>query len=74
MRIGEWYYGDNNLVSGASCNLHTEDGVLKCYIQEIHKGEGKCLVFITSTAEKRLVDYDALSPEDDAKPWPLPYR
>lgn len=74
MRIGEWYYGDNNLILGTSCNLQTPDGILNCYIQEILKECNKCVVYITSLAERRTVLYSDLSPEDDAKPWPVPYR
>lgn len=74
MRLGDWYYGDNNLILGTSCILKSRDSVLQCYIQEILKEEDKCVVYITSLAEKRIVNYGDLSPEDDAKPWPLPYR
>lgn len=73
MRLGDWYYGDANLIQGTGCVLHDNDEQLKCYIQEILKNE-KCVVYITSRAEKRTVNIKDLRPEEDAKPWPLPYR
>lgn len=74
MRIGDWYYGDDKFILGTSCILETEEGKLTCYIQEIIKEENKCVVYIISLAERRTVNYSDLLPEDDAKPWPLPYR
>lgn len=72
--MGDWYYGDNNLILGTCCELTTESGKFQCYIQDILKDKNKCVVYITSLAEKRTVNYTDLSPESDAKPWPLPYR
>ncbi|KAI4458993.1 otu domain containing protein [Holotrichia oblita] len=74
LRLGDWYYGDNNLILGTCCELTTESGKFQCYIQDILKDQNKCVVYITSLAEKRTVNYADLSPESDAKPWPLPYR
>ncbi|CAH1173506.1 unnamed protein product [Phaedon cochleariae] len=76
MRLGEWYYGDDKLILGTKCIFNDIDTNEKfdCYIQEILKGQNKCVVFLTKVAEKKTVDYSSLSPENDAKPWPLPYR
>ncbi|GJQ74236.1 hypothetical protein Trydic_g19142 [Trypoxylus dichotomus] len=74
LRLGDWYYGDNNLILGTCCILSTDIGNYQCYIQEILKGQNKCVVYITNLAEKRTVNYSDLAPEADAKPWPLPYR
>lgn len=74
MRLGDWYYGDNNLILGTSCVFQENGETLQCYIQEILKNENECIVYVTSKAEKRRVKYSDLSKECDAKPWPLPYR
>ncbi|KAF7284229.1 hypothetical protein GWI33_022381 [Rhynchophorus ferrugineus] len=76
LRLGDWYYGDDKLKMGTRCVLSDSiSGELHdCYIQEILKQETKCVVYLTKIAERRIVDYADLSPESDAKPWPLPYR
>ncbi|KYB29260.1 putative bifunctional UDP-N-acetylglucosamine transferase and deubiquitinase ALG13 isoform X2 [Tribolium castaneum] len=74
LRLGDWYYGDDNLILGTRCILNQDDQTYECYIQEIIKNENKCVVYVTKLAEKRTVNYTDLSPENDAKPWPLPYR
>lgn len=74
MRLGEWYYGDNNLILGTSCILNIDNTKYQCYIQEILKETNECIVFVTKLGQKRRVNYKDLSPENDAKPWPLPYR
>lgn len=74
MRLGEWYQGDDKLILGTCCELKTGDSVVRCYIQEFVKGNEQCVVYIPSTAERRTVRYTDLSPETNAKPWPLPYR
>lgn len=74
LRLGDWYYGDNNLILGTCCLLTTNTGTLQCYIQEILRDQNQCVVYITNLAEKRTVNYSDLSPEANAKPWPLPYR
>ncbi|KAL3277618.1 hypothetical protein HHI36_012959 [Cryptolaemus montrouzieri] len=76
MRLGEWYYGDDKLILGTRCILNDEVNkeAYDCYIQDIIKNENRCVVYITKLAQKRIVNYSDLSPENDAKPWPLPYR
>lgn len=76
MRLGEWYYGDDKLILGTRCILNdkTTNETHDCYIQEIIKNENRCVVYLTKFAKKRTVNYSDLSPENDAKPWPLPYR
>ncbi|XP_060525117.1 putative bifunctional UDP-N-acetylglucosamine transferase and deubiquitinase ALG13 isoform X2 [Cylas formicarius] len=76
LRLGDWYYGDDKLKLGTRCILQDDmlDESFDCYIQEITKDKNKCVVYLTKLAEKRLVNYSDLSPENDAKPWPLPYR
>lgn len=74
LRLGEWYKGDNNLILGTRCLLEESGSKLECYIQDILKETGECVVYITKLAEKRTVRYCELAPESDAKPWPLPYR
>ncbi|KAJ8975252.1 hypothetical protein NQ317_012468 [Molorchus minor] len=76
MRLGEWYYGDDKLILGTRCilNIPEKNEIHDCYIQEIIKEKNKCVVYLTQLAERRLVNYSDLSPENDAKPWPLPYR
>lgn len=74
LRLGEWYYGDDNLILGTRCILNCDSETYECYIQEIIKDKNKCVVYVTKLGEKRTVNYTDLSPENDAKPWPLPYR
>ncbi|KAJ8945841.1 hypothetical protein NQ318_009582 [Aromia moschata] len=76
MRLGDWYYGDNKLILGTRCilNVPEKNEMHDCYIQEIIKDQNKCIVYLTQLAERRTVNYTDLSPENDAKPWPLPYR
>lgn len=74
MRLGDWYNGDDNLTLGTRCKLKVNDTTVLCYLQKFLSEQKKCVVYITSLAEKRIVSYNDLSPEDDAKPWPLPYR
>ncbi|XP_023014868.1 uncharacterized protein [Leptinotarsa decemlineata] len=76
MRLGDWYYGDNKLILGTKCIFNDDHNneKLECYIQDITKDQNKCVIYITKMAEKRTVNYSDLSPEDGAKPWPLPYR
>ncbi|XP_044257856.1 putative bifunctional UDP-N-acetylglucosamine transferase and deubiquitinase ALG13 [Tribolium madens] len=74
LRLGDWYYGDDNLILGTRCILNQDNQTYECYIQEIIKNENKCVVYVTKLAKKRTVNYTDLSPENDAKPWPLPYR
>ncbi|XP_018327502.1 protein ovarian tumor locus-like isoform X2 [Agrilus planipennis] len=74
LRLGEWYNGDNKLILGTRCILRLNGQDLSCYIQEHIKNEDKCVVYVTSLAEFRTVLYTDLRAEDDAKPWPLPYR
>ncbi|CAG9832938.1 unnamed protein product [Diabrotica balteata] len=76
LRLGEWYYGDDKLILGTKCIFNDMNGDEKyeCYIQEMIKDQNQCVVYITKLAQKRTVNYTDLSPEDDAKPWPLPYR
>ncbi|XP_056644408.1 protein ovarian tumor locus-like isoform X2 [Diorhabda sublineata] len=75
-RLGEWYHGDNKLILGTKCIYHDIrlNEKFDCYIQEMIKNENMCVIYLTKLAEKRTVKYTDLSPEDDAKPWPLPYR
>ncbi|CAH0552570.1 unnamed protein product [Brassicogethes aeneus] len=75
-RLGDWYYGDDKLILGTRCILNDtiQNEQYECYIQEIIKDQNKCVVYLIKLAEKRTVDYTNLSPENDAKPWPLPYR
>ncbi|XP_019880683.2 OTU domain-containing protein 4 [Aethina tumida] len=76
LRLGDWYYGDDKLILGTRCvfkDRHTSENY-ECYIQEIIKEKNMCVVYVIKLAEKRTVRYSDLSPEDDAKPWPLPYR
>ncbi|XP_050298232.1 putative bifunctional UDP-N-acetylglucosamine transferase and deubiquitinase ALG13 isoform X1 [Anthonomus grandis grandis] len=75
-RLGDWYYGDDKLKLGTRC-IFTEPNTYEkfdCYIQELHKDKDKCVVYLTKCVEKRVVHYSELSPEANAKPWPLPYR
>ncbi|KAL1491724.1 hypothetical protein ABEB36_012279 [Hypothenemus hampei] len=76
LKLNEWYKGDDNLKLGTKCVLRDpiDNVTLECYIQQFHEDKDKCIVYITKYAEKRLVKYMDLSPEDNAKPWPLPYR
>ncbi|XP_065169785.1 protein ovarian tumor locus-like isoform X2 [Atheta coriaria] len=74
MRLGDWYYGDNNLIEGSGCILNEHGSENHCYIQEILKNENAAIVFLTKMGEKRRVRLSDLRPEVDAKPWPLPYR
>lgn len=75
MRLGEWYQGDDKLILGTCCEFKTENNfVHRCYIQEFLKGNEECVVYVPSLAERRIVKYKELSPEANAKPWPLPYR
>ncbi|XP_044756221.1 uncharacterized protein LOC123314884 isoform X2 [Coccinella septempunctata] len=74
MRLGDWYYGDDKLILGTRCLFNDKDETYDCYIQDIIKNENKCVVYITKLAQKKVVNYSDLSPENDAKPWPLPYR
>lgn len=74
MRLGNWYYGDNNLILGTRCLLHRNGETLQCYIQDIIKDTNQCVVYIINHAEKQVVNYSDLTPENDAKPWPIPYR
>ncbi|KAF5278669.1 hypothetical protein FQA39_LY00711 [Lamprigera yunnana] len=73
MRLGDWYYGDEKLILGTRCLVEVNGVSSPCYIQEILK-ENKCIVYVTSLAERWTVDYSDLRPENNAKPWPLPYR
>lgn len=74
LRLGDWYYGDDKLKLGTRCILTDPEETFECYIQELHKDQDKCVVYLTKSAEKRVVKYSDLAPESDAKPWPLPYR
>lgn len=74
MRLGEWYYGDDKLILGTRCLFNENNETYDCYIQDIIKNENKCIIYITKLAQKKIVNYSDLSPENDAKPWPLPYR
>ncbi|KAF2904833.1 hypothetical protein ILUMI_01339 [Ignelater luminosus] len=75
MRLGNWYYGDNNLILGTRCLLTVGDEELECYIQTMFEDDSsKCEVYITKLAERLTVNYTELKPEMNAKPWPLPYR
>ncbi|XP_030751625.1 uncharacterized protein LOC115879113 isoform X2 [Sitophilus oryzae] len=76
LRLGDWYYGDDKLKMGTRCLLtDRQTGDLhECYIQDLLKNQNQCVVYLTKIAEKRIVNYSDLSPESDAKPWPLPYR
>lgn len=74
MRLGEWYHGDEKLTLGTKCNCHLNGEDYECYIQEIFRESNECMVYLTKLAERRIVNYNSLSPETDAKPWPLPYR
>ncbi|KAG5891944.1 hypothetical protein JTB14_002220 [Gonioctena quinquepunctata] len=75
LRLGDWYYGDNKLILGTKCIFNdVNNEKLECYIQDITKNQNKCVIYLTKLAEKRTVHYSDLSPEDGAKPWPLPYR
>lgn len=75
MRLGEWYHGDDKLILGTCCELKMEDGTTaRCYIQAFLKGNEQCVVYIPTLAERKTVKYTDLSPEANAKPWPLPYR
>nr|CAI5857992.1 unnamed protein product [Callosobruchus analis] len=75
LRLSEWYYGDDKLILGTRCIYNDPSGGKHdCYIQELIKDEDKCVIYLTKLAEKKTVNYSDLSPEDDAKPWPLPYR
>lgn len=74
MRLGEWYHGDEKLILGTCCELKLENLTVKCYIQQFLKENDECVVYIPALAERKTVKYTELSPEADAKPWPLPYR
>lgn len=74
MRLGDWYYGDDKLILGTRCIFNENNETYDCYIQDIIKNENKCIVYITKLAQRKIVNYSDLSPENDAKPWPLPYR
>lgn len=74
MRLGDWYYGDENLILGTKCIFNQNDDTFDCYIQRMVENENKCEVYIVKLAQRRVVNYTDLSPENDAKPWPLPYR
>lgn len=76
MRLGDWYRGDDKLKLGTKCVLKDNNTGerLDCYIQQFHQDHDKCIVYITRMAEKRLVKYTDLAPENNAQPWPLPYR
>ncbi|KAK9881067.1 hypothetical protein WA026_014412 [Henosepilachna vigintioctopunctata] len=76
MRLGDWYYGDDKLILGTRCvfNDDVNNESYDCYIQDIIKNQNRCVVYITKLAQKRIVNYTDLSPENGAKPWPLPYR
>lgn len=74
-RLGEWYYGDDRLVLGTCCQLKLEnDSTVRCYIQEFLKGKEKCVVYIPTCMERKIVKYADLVPQSDAVPWPLPPR
>ncbi|KAF5307316.1 hypothetical protein FQR65_LT07032 [Abscondita terminalis] len=73
MRLGDWYYGDDKLILGTRCNVDVDGIPSPCYIQEILKDD-RCVVYVTNLAERLTVNYSDLKPEDNAKPWPLPYR
>ncbi|KAK4881481.1 hypothetical protein RN001_004800 [Aquatica leii] len=73
MRLGDWYYGDDKLILGTRCNINVDGVPSPCYIQEILK-DNRCVVYVTSLAERWTVNYSDLKPEDNAKPWPMPYR
>lgn len=76
LRLGEWYYGDEKLIQGTRCIYKDPCNNEKydCYIQEIIRDQNKCVVYLTKIASKKTVSYSDLSPEDDAKPWELPWR
>nr|CAH7768644.1 unnamed protein product [Callosobruchus chinensis] len=75
LRLSQWYYGDDKLILGTRCNYNDILGLQHdCYIQELIKDENRCVIYLTKLAQKRTVNYSDLSPENDAKPWPLPYR
>ncbi|VEN52028.1 unnamed protein product [Callosobruchus maculatus] len=75
LRLSEWYYGDDKLILGTRCIYNDPSGLKHdCYIQELIKDEDRCVIYLTKLVEKKTVNYSDLSPEDDAKPWPLPYR
>ncbi|KAK5649803.1 hypothetical protein RI129_000832 [Pyrocoelia pectoralis] len=73
MRLGDWYYGGDKLILGTRCNVDVNGLLEPCYIQEMLK-DNKCIVYITTLAQRRTVKYCDLKPEDNAKPWPLPFR
>ncbi|XP_066139080.1 protein ovarian tumor locus-like [Euwallacea fornicatus] len=76
LRLGDWYKGDDKLKLGTKCilsNINSRE-TLDCYIQQFHQDDDKCIVYITKLAEKRLVKYTDLAPENNAKPWPIPFR
>lgn len=72
--MGDWYYGDDRLIHGTRCLVNNNGKDYLCYVQNILKDENKCEVYITDLATRWLVNYSDLRPEDDASPWPLPYR
>ncbi|CAH1971209.1 unnamed protein product [Acanthoscelides obtectus] len=75
LRLSDWYYGDDKLILGTRCIYNDPFGTKHdCYIQELLKDQNKCIIYLTKEVEKKTVNYSDLSPEDDAKPWPLPYR
>ncbi|KAB0801768.1 hypothetical protein PPYR_03954 [Photinus pyralis] len=72
MRLGDWYYGDDKLILGTRCIVDINGVSEPCYIQEIKNNQ--CIVYITTLAQRKTVNYSDLKPEDNAKPWPLPFR